>query len=60
AEGLREKLLLICGGPRLNHALAKEVGFDAGFGPGTSPRQVASFIAVEMAARLGRNPEPCP
>ncbi|MEW6279909.1 MAG: OAM dimerization domain-containing protein [Candidatus Eremiobacterota bacterium] len=51
AENLRDQLLLLVGGPRITHALAKEVGFDAGFGPGTAPHQVAAYIATEMAAR---------
>jgi len=52
AEGLRDKILLICGGPRITHELALELGYDAGFGAGTLPPQVASFIAQEMAKRL--------
>ena len=51
AENVREDLLLVVGGPRISHALAKEVGFDAGFGSGTSPTQVASYLAQEMIAR---------
>ena len=35
AEKLRGKMLLIVGGPRVNNKLAKELGFDAGFGSGT-------------------------
>jgi beta-lysine 5,6-aminomutase beta subunit len=37
-------LLFLLGGPRIDHKLARELGFDAGFGPGTKPSQVASFI----------------
>lgn len=44
AENLREKVILICGGSRIDHKLAKELGYDAGFGPGTTPSDVASFI----------------
>lgn len=51
AEGIRQKIVLIAGGPRLSHQLALELGYDAGFGAGTSPRQVASFIAREIAER---------
>ena len=51
AENVRDRLILVVGGPRISHALAKEVGFDAGFGPGTTPSQVASFIAHEVAER---------
>lgn len=51
AEGLRDKVLLICGGPRISHELAIELGYDAGFGPGTLPNHVASYIAVELIRR---------
>src|SRR5262245_48603962 len=44
-------LLFLLGGPRIDHALARELGFDAGFGPGTRPSTVASFIAETMVAR---------
>lgn len=53
AENVRDRLLLVVGGPRITHALAKEVGFDAGFGPGTTPSAVASYLAHEVAARVG-------
>ena len=52
AEGLRDRLILICGGPRIHHELALELGYDAGFGPGTLPPQVASFIVQELARRM--------
>lgn len=48
AEGIREKVLLICGGPRITHELAKELGYDAGFGPGKFAEDVASFIVRRM------------
>lgn len=51
AEGLRDKVLLICGGPRISHELAIELGYDAGFGPGTLPNHVASYIAAELVRR---------
>lgn len=51
AEGIRQQVVLIAGGPRISHQLALELGFDAGFGSGTTPRQVAIFIAREMAER---------
>lgn len=51
AEGLRDRVLLICGGPRISHELAIELGYDAGFGPGTLPNHVASYIAVELIRR---------
>lgn len=51
AEGIRDKLVLVCGGPRISHELAKELGYDAGFGPGTFAEDVASFIVTEMVSR---------
>jgi len=51
AEGLRDKLLVICGGPRISHELARELGYDAGFGMNTYADDVASFIATQMAQR---------
>jgi beta-lysine 5,6-aminomutase beta subunit len=51
AEGLRDKVLLICGGPRISHELAIELGYDAGFGPGTLPNHVASYLVAELVRR---------
>jgi beta-lysine 5,6-aminomutase beta subunit len=44
-------LLFLLGGPRIDHKLARELGYDAGFGPGTRPSQVASFILDELLKR---------
>jgi beta-lysine 5,6-aminomutase beta subunit len=44
-------VLWLLGGPRIDHALARSLGFDAGFGPGTKPSQVASYIVDRMVAR---------
>lgn len=52
AEGLREKVLLICGGPRISHELAKELGYDAGFSMNSYADDVASYIAQEMNRRI--------
>lgn len=51
AEGLRDKVVLICGGPRISHELAKELGYDAGFGPGKYADDVATFAVTEMVER---------
>jgi beta-lysine 5,6-aminomutase beta subunit len=51
ADGLRQGLLLLCGGPRITHEVALELGFDAGFGAGTTPRQVAAWLAQEWVRR---------
>ena len=54
AEGVRDKMILCCGGARITHALAKELGFDAGFGAGTYAGDVITFAVKEMARRMGR------
>ena len=51
AEGLRDRYLLVCGGPRLSNTFAKELGYDAGFGPGSRPSQVAAWMAQELIRR---------
>ncbi|MBN2205412.1 MAG: cobalamin-dependent protein [Thermoleophilia bacterium] len=51
AEGVRERFVLVVGGPRINNAFAKELGYDAGFGPRSTPLEVASFLAQEIARR---------
>jgi beta-lysine 5,6-aminomutase beta subunit len=51
AERVRERFVLVVGGPRINNAFAKELGYDAGFGPRTTPLEVASFLAQEVVRR---------
>lgn len=51
AEGLRDKIILACGGPRISHELAKELGYDAGFGMNTYADDVASYVAQEYVRR---------
>ncbi len=51
AEGLREKVILIAGGARITHELAKELGYDAGFGPGSFAEDVATFAVTELIKR---------
>ncbi len=53
AEGVRSRFVVICGGARITHELAKELGYDAGFGPGKYADDVATF-AVEELARRGK------
>ena len=52
AENMREKVILICGGARITHELAKELGYDAGFGSGKYAEDVASFFVREMVNRM--------
>ena len=54
AEGLRDKMIVACGGPRISHELAKELGYDAGFGMNTYADNLASFIVNEMDSRLNK------
>lgn len=52
AYGIRDNIVLICGGPRVTNRIASELGYDAGFGRGTLPSQVAAFVAVTLAERM--------
>ncbi|MFA7115972.1 MAG: OAM dimerization domain-containing protein [Bacteroidales bacterium] len=51
AENLRDKMIIVCGGPRISHELAKEIGFDAGFGMNSFANDVVSYIAQEFVKR---------
>nr|WP_319565361.1 OAM dimerization domain-containing protein [uncultured Rhodoferax sp.] len=51
AEGLRDHIILVVGGPRISHELAKELGYDAGFGSGSYAENVASFAVDEWLKR---------
>ena len=51
AEEMRDKYILICGGARITHELAKELGYDAGFGAGKFAEDVASFAVTDMVKR---------
>ena len=53
AEHLRDAIVLVAGGARVDHALAKELGYDAGFGPGTTPSRAAAFLLEEISRRHG-------
>lgn len=51
AEGLRDKVILVAGGARITNDLAKELGYDVGFGPGKYADDVATYILKEMVQR---------
>jgi beta-lysine 5,6-aminomutase beta subunit len=53
AEKLFGKMILVFGGPRVDHKAALDLGFDAGFGPGTKPSDVANYLYYTLLARLG-------
>lgn len=52
--GLFGKVILVFGGPRVDHKGALELGFDAGFGPGTKPSDVANYVYYRLLERLDR------
>jgi beta-lysine 5,6-aminomutase beta subunit len=54
AEEIRDKIVIICGGPRISNELAKELGFDAGFGSNTYSENVASYFVKEINNRQSR------
>ena len=56
AEKLRDRFLLIAGGARISNDLAIELGYDAGFGPGTVPSQVASYLVTALLRQKGQSP----
>jgi len=43
-RGLRRRVLLVAGGTQITDAMARACGMDAGFGRGTTGRDVASFL----------------
>lgn len=53
AENLRDRFVVLAGGPRVNNDLALELGYDAGFGPGTLPSQVASYLIQTLLDKKG-------
>ena len=50
-EDVRKDMLVIIGGPRISMELAKELGFDAGFGQGKYAEDVATFAVKELLRR---------
>jgi beta-lysine 5,6-aminomutase beta subunit len=52
-QGIFEKTIFLFGGPRVDHQTALELGFDAGFGPGTKPSDVANYIYYRMLEKRG-------
>jgi beta-lysine 5,6-aminomutase beta subunit len=52
-RGLRGRFLMIAGGPRFDPAMAGELGYDRIFGKGTTPSEVASYLAWALGERSG-------
>lgn len=55
-QGWRDSVVLLFGGPRVDQKLALELGFDAGFGPGTKPASVASYLVERICGRSALPP----
>lgn len=47
-KGVRDRLLIIAGGPQVTPELARSCGLDAGFGRGTKGLDVARFLLAEL------------
>ncbi|MBP1926203.1 D-ornithine 4,5-aminomutase subunit beta [Sedimentibacter acidaminivorans] len=43
-KGIRDKVMIVCGGTQVNNEIATEAGLDAGFGRGSHGIDVASFL----------------
>jgi len=50
-RGLRDDLLLVGGGTQVTDEMARACGLDAGFGRGTTGREVASFVVRTLRGR---------
>ena len=48
AAGLRERVILVGGGPRFAPEQTEELGYDRIFGRGTTPSEVASYLASQV------------
>src|SRR5580704_14952213 len=57
-EGWRDEVILLFGGPRVDHKLALELGFDAGFGSGTKPGDVASYLVERLCGDATKAKKP--
>jgi beta-lysine 5,6-aminomutase beta subunit len=53
-RGMRGRFLMIAGGPRFDPPMAQELGYDRIFGKGTTPSEVASYLAWVLGGRGDR------
>jgi beta-lysine 5,6-aminomutase beta subunit len=51
ASGIRNKVVMVAGGPRIDNSIAVELGYDACFGRGSFAEDVATFIIEELHRR---------
>ena len=54
ARNLRDRFILVAGGAGINNDFAVGLGYDAGFGRGTLPSRVASFLVTRILEKKGR------
>ena len=52
ARGLRDRFVLVVGGPRMDNQTAHELGFDAGFSKGTYAEHVATFVMKRIVESM--------
>jgi len=52
AEGLRDRFILVAGGARMTNELAKELGYDAGFGAKKYAEDVAGFAVQKLVEKM--------
>jgi beta-lysine 5,6-aminomutase beta subunit len=57
AENRRDQFIVIIGGPRIHHGLAKELGYDAGFGSKKYAYDVASFAVQALKQKKRKTKE---
>lgn len=50
-KGIRDKVLILCGGTQVSHEQAVKAGVDAGFGRGARGKHVATFIVMNRKER---------
>jgi beta-lysine 5,6-aminomutase beta subunit len=55
AKDVRNRFVLMAGGARITNDMAVGLGYDIGFGPGTLPSDVASFIVNRMLERNSKD-----
>lgn len=49
-KGVRDRMMLVCGGTQVTHEIACNAGMDGGFGRGTKGVDVASFLVKQRRA----------
>lgn len=54
-KGIRDRIILACGGTQVSNELATEQGVDAGFGRGTKGVHVATFLVRKRREILNEN-----